>query len=61
MNEATRLERTTASILIVQATEMLEAHHEPDDLDAAVKAVLVMALQQAYEKPLRPIEELFYD
>lgn len=61
MNEATRLERTTASMLIVYATEMLEAHHESEDLDAAVKAVLVMALQQAYEKPLRPIEELFYE
>jgi hypothetical protein len=61
MNDATRLEQTTASMLIVYATEMLEDHHEPEDLDAAVKAVLVMALQQAYDKPMRPIEELFCD
>lgn len=61
MNEATRLELTAANMLLVQAIDMLEAHHNPEDVDAAVKAVLVRALEIACNRPLRPLEELFED
>lgn len=59
MNNATRLELTVAQLLVVHAIELLEDHHDPEDLDAAVKAVLLQALEHAYARPLKSIEELF--
>lgn len=61
MNAATRLELTVANMLLVQAIDMLEPHHDPEDVDAAVKAALVRALEVACNRPLRPLEELFED
>ena len=59
MNELTRLEYTTASMLLAQAIDILEQHHEEEDLDAALQAVFVRALELAAQKPIKPIEELF--
>jgi thioredoxin-like negative regulator of GroEL len=59
MNEATELELTVAQLLVFHAIEHLEFHHDPDDLDAAVKAALVQALEYACDRPLKPLEELF--
>jgi len=61
MNEATRLELTVAQLLVVHAIELLETHHDPEDLDAAVKGALVQALEYACNRPLKSIEELFND
>lgn len=59
MNAATRLELSAASMLIVQAIDILEPHVDPDDMDAAVKGVLLQALEMACNRSLRPLEELF--
>lgn len=59
MNKATRLELTAASLLVVHAIDLMEPHHDMDDLDAAVQGVLVRALELACAKQLRPIEEMF--
>ena len=59
MNEATRLEITVAQLLVVHAIELLETHHDSEDLDAAVKGALVQALEFACDRPVKSIEELF--
>lgn len=53
------IEQEMAYLLTVQATDMLEGMSHPDDLDAAVCAVLARALEIASDKKLRPIDEIF--
>lgn len=53
------LEFETAYELVAIAVGIMEHHHEPDDLEAAVVAVLACALEIASERRLRPIHELF--
>lgn len=59
MNELTRLEYTTASMLLAQVIDIMEQHHEPEDVEAAIQGVLVRTLEMASQKPIKPIEELF--
>lgn len=53
------LEFETAYELVAIAVGIMEIHHEPEDLEAAVVAVLASALEIAKEKKLRPLDELF--
>jgi len=53
------IEQELAYLLTVHATEMLEGMTHPDDLDAAVCAVLARAMEVASNKKLRPIDEIF--
>lgn len=53
------IEQEMAYLLTVQTTDMLEGMSHPDDLDAAVCAVLARALEIASDKKLRPIDEIF--
>ena len=39
--------------------KIMELHHESEDIDAAVVAVLASALEIASQRNLRPINELF--
>ena len=55
------LEFDTAYELISIATEKLEAHVQPYDLDAAVVAVLATALETATGRLLKPIDQLFME
>lgn len=57
----THLEFNTAYELIAYATEKLEPHTLVEDLDAAVVAVLVTALETATYRQLKPINELFME
>ena len=59
--EATRLEYTTALMIIAEVTDVLEQHHEEEDLKAAVQAVFLTALEMVSGKVLHPLEELFDD
>lgn len=61
MNEATRLEQTTAMLLIAQAVDIMEQHCDPQDLDASLQAVFARALEVLSNRTLKPIEELFDD
>lgn len=61
MNEATRIERTTAMLLIAQAVDIMEQHCDPQDLDACLQAVFARALEVLSNRTLKPIEELFDD
>jgi hypothetical protein len=54
-----RLEFEAAYELVAIAIGVMELHHEEQDIDAAVVAVLASALEIASEKKLRPIDELF--
>ena len=51
------LEFETAYELVAIAVGIMEIHHEPEDLEAAVVAVLASALEIAKEKKLRPLDE----
>lgn len=59
MNELTRLEYTTASLILAQVIDIMEQHHEPQDVEAAIQAVFVRALELTAQRPIKPIEELF--
>jgi hypothetical protein len=59
--EATRLEYTTALMIIAEVTDVMEGHHEEEDLKAAVQAVFLTALEMVSGKALHPLEELFDD
>lgn len=53
------LEYEAAYELVAIAIGIMELHHEPEDIDAAVVAVLASALEIASQRNLRPINELF--
>lgn len=53
------LEYEVAYELVAIAVGIMEHHHDPEDLEAAVCAVLASALEIASERRLRPINELF--
>ena len=54
-----RLEFEAAYELVAIAIGIMELHHESEDIDAAVVAVLASALEIASQRNLRPINELF--
>jgi hypothetical protein len=56
---AQHLEFELAFELIAQATERLEQYIEPEDLEAAVAAVLATSLEIAWGRPLHPFNQLF--
>jgi hypothetical protein len=55
------LEFNTAYELIAYATEKLEPHTLAEDLDAAVVATLVTAIETATGRLLKPIDQLFME
>jgi hypothetical protein len=55
------LEFNTAYELIAYATEKLEPHTLVEDLDAAVVAVLITAIETATYRQLKPIDQLFME
>ena len=55
------LEFDTAYELISLATEKLEPTTHPEDLDAAVVAVLITAVETATGRLLKPIDQLFLE
>ena len=55
------LEYNTAYELIAYATEKLEPHIHVEDLDAAVVACIVTALETATYRTVKPIEQLFLE
>jgi len=55
----TQIEATIAWTLIAQAVDQLETQVQHEDLDAAIIAVLALALELASHKKLRSIDEIF--
>jgi hypothetical protein len=55
----TQIEATIAWTLIAQAVDQLETQVQYEDLDAAIIAVLALALELASHKKLRSIDEIF--
>jgi len=55
----TQIEATIAWTLIAQAVDQLETQVQHEDLDAAIIAVLALALELASHKKLRSINEIF--
>jgi hypothetical protein len=55
----TQIEATIAWTLIDQAVDQLETQVQHEDLDAAIIAVLALAIELASHKKLKPIDEIF--
>jgi hypothetical protein len=58
MNHTT-LEANLAWKLIAETVDQLEWEVQPDDLDAAIIAVLATALELASQRKLKPIYEIY--
>jgi hypothetical protein len=54
-----KIEATIAWTLIAQAVDQLETEVQHEDLDAAIIAVLALAIELASHKKLKPIHEIF--
>ena len=54
-----KIEATIAWTLIAQAVDQLETEVQHEDLDAAIIAVLALAIELASHKKLKPIYEIF--
>ena len=59
--EATRVEYATAIMVLMEVTDIMEQHHDEEDLKAAVQAVFLTALEMVSGRALHPLEELFDD
>ena len=57
----THLEFNTASELVAYAVDKLDPYTLEEDLDAAVVAVLVTAIETATYRQLKPIDQLFME
>jgi hypothetical protein len=55
----TQIEATIAWTLIAQAVDQLETQVQHEDLDAAIIAVLALAIELASHKKLKSINEIF--
>ena len=54
-----QIEASIAWTLIAQTVDQLETNVDFDDLDAAIIAVLVTAIELASQRKIKPIDEIF--
>lgn len=54
-----QLEFELAFELVAMTADIMESHHEEEDIEAAIQAVFATALEIVSRKTLKPMEEIF--